>query len=342
MHYLDRNEFQFDLPPKCLDLIKESAAHLLSHYSRSFERHVKSPITERLAAIYGVPEENILLGYGCEDLLTQIVQHFVQKDDRVLVAQHAWWYYKKIADQVNGVTYEFPMHRTDRTFYIDIQDILSLHDKHHPKVVLLANPNNPTGDGFAIHDIETLITRCPDTLFVLDEAYWGYEGDGNAHVSKFFQNYPNAVILRTFSKFYGLAGVRIGFGFVHPQHHALIQGANRYLGFNRMSEELALAALDSHDHYLDVSKIVEQEKERYCSTLRSLPGVRVYDSKANFILISIPEKTVKPLKDGFQKAGIKVRFFDEKGLENHFRVSIGKPEVNDLVFQCIQDAVSRT
>jgi histidinol-phosphate aminotransferase len=341
MHYLDRNEYQFDLPEKCLQVLQNSPANLLTHYSRTFERHMQSRITERLAADYGIPEKNILLGYGCEDLLKQIVHHFVKKGDGVLVAQYAWWYFKKIASEVEGVTREFPVHMNETRFHVDLQDILDLHDRFHPKLIILANPNNPTGDAMEVKDLEVLIQRCPDTQVVLDESYWGYHDAENAHVRRFMQNYPNAVVLRTFSKFFGLAGVRIGFGFIHPEHDIFIRYANRYLGFNRLSEELVLSALDSFDHFKGVARLVDDEKQRYYRELRLLPGVRAFESKANFILIAVPEKTVNALKANFKKSNILVRFFEDGGLENHFRVSIAKPEINAQVIRCIQEAVAR-
>jgi histidinol-phosphate aminotransferase len=340
MYYLDRNEFQFDLPSPCIDVLKNGSTQLLTHYSRSFERKIKSTITERLSEVFQVPEKNILLGYGCEDLLTQIVQYFVKEGDAVLVAQHAWWYYREITQQARGTVHEYPMYKTDKTFYIDMNDILQLYATLHPKLIFLANPNNPTGDGFTIDAIADVIARCPDTLFVFDEAYWGYEDEDNSHVPRFQQNLPNVIILRSFSKYFGLPGIRIGFGFVHAKHQAFIQSSQRYLGFNRLSEEMALKTLDSMDHYRNISAVLRQEKNRFYSTLRPLPGVNVYESKANFIMISIPEAAVAPLKDNLRNEAIKVRFFDEKGLENHFRVSIAKPEINTLVLQCLKNAVS--
>ncbi len=340
MHYLDRNEYQFELPPRCIEILQNSPSSLLTHYSRSFERNAKSTITERIAKIFNIPEENILLGYGCEDLLTQLVHYFIKQGDGILVAQHAWWYYKKIADEVSGVTLEFPMYKDEFSFRVNVNDILTLYNTHHPKIILIANPNNPTGDMLSNDDLETLIRHCPQAMMLIDESYWGYHEKQNAHLHRFLKLYPNIVILRTFSKYYGLAGVRIGFGFIHQKHEQFINFSKRYLGFNRLSEELALAALDSADHYEAMSRLVENEKLRYYSELRSLSGVRVYDSKANFVLISVPSNVLPKLKANFKKANILVRFFENNGLENHFRISIAKPEINSLVFQCIKDAVS--
>jgi histidinol-phosphate aminotransferase len=340
MYYLDRNEFQFELPPRCLAVLRDSSPDLLTHYSRSFQNNIKSPITERLSRIMGVPEQNILLGYGCEDLLMQIIQHFVAKGDGVLVAQYAWWYYKKIADNVAGVTYEFPVHKNKTTFRTDVHDVLRLAQKHQPKVILIANPNNPTGDSMSLEDLELLIRSLPESLVVIDESYWGYHDKANAHVPYFLQNYPNAVILRTFSKYYGLPGIRIGFGVIHSKHGQLINTSMRYLGFNQLSEKIALATLESSDYYETVNQTISSGKDHYCQELRPLPGVQVYDSNANFILISIPPEALPKLKTLFCGAEIAVRFFTNNGLESHFRVSLAEPQVNALVIQCIKEAVS--
>jgi histidinol-phosphate aminotransferase len=111
------------------------------------------------------------------------------------------------------------------------------------------------------------------------------------------------------------------------------------LGFNQLSEKIALATLESSDFYENVNRIISDEKNRYYEELRPIPGVRVYDSNANFILVSIPPDMISKVKKRFVEEGIAVRFFDNNGLESHFRVSIAKPSVNALVIQGIKEAV---
>jgi histidinol-phosphate aminotransferase len=314
---------------------------MLTHYSRSFENHSKSVITERFAHTLGIPEENILLGSGCEDLLMQILQSFVAKGDEVLIAQYAWWYYKKIVSIVGGISVEFPIQKTDTSFFLDIQEVKKLVDKHRPKVVLIANPNNPTGDCVSIDDMEILVQSCPDSIFVLDESYWGYHENDNAHIQRFLASYPNAIILRTFSKYYGLPGIRIGIAIIHSIHSYLINTNKRYLGFNQLSEKIAIAALESSGHYETLNQLITQEKNRFYEELRPLPGVQVYNSSTNFVLISVTSAILSELKQQFIEAHILVRYFNDNGLENHFRVSIASPTINTLVFECIKKAVSR-
>jgi len=134
--------------------------------------------------------------------------------------------------------------------------------------------------------------------------------------------------------------VRIGFGFIHERNSQFINFANRYLGYNRISEKLAIAALDSEDHYDKIRELMNTDRERYYQELRTLPGVQVYKTEANFILVELPERSLQPLKELLAADNIAVKFLSEKGLENHLRISIAPLEVGDKVRQAIKKAVS--
>jgi len=221
-----------------------------------------------------------------------------------------------------------------------VDDLLELYNEYKPKVILIASPNNPTGNSVTINDLEKILQKCPDSFVVIDEAYWGYSGTDNSYVKQFISNYENVILLRTFSKFYGLPGVRIGFGFIHERNSQFINFANRYLGYNRISEKLAIAALDSEDHYDKIRELMNTDRERYYQELRTLPGVQVYKTEANFILVELPERSLQPLKELLAADNIAVKFLSEKGLENHLRISIAPLEVGDKVRQAIKKAVS--
>ena len=342
MHYLDRNEFQFDLPPKCLKFLDNIEPSLMTHYTRDYSRNIKSIISERIANDYSIPEHNVLLGYGAEDLLKQTIHYFLKEKSNLLVPQNSWWYYQKIAEEVGGITVQFPVHKTEKAFEVRIEDLLRLYSDYKPKVILIASPNNPTGNSISIEDLEKVITGCPESFIAIDEAYWGYTNTDNTYIKRFIENYENVIILRTFSKFYGLPGVRIGFGFINEKNDQFINFANRYLGYNRISEKLAMAALDSPDHYKRISQIMEEDKNKYYDELRTLKGVKVYETDANFILIEIPEKSADKLKELLTSQNISVKFLSEKGLENHLRISIAPVEVGNMVRNAIKQAVKES
>jgi histidinol-phosphate aminotransferase len=339
-YYMDRNEFQFDLPQKVLDVLKNAHPELLTHYTRDYTKNVKSVISEKIGEIFGVPEPNVLLGYGAEDLLKQMIHYYLDEGSKLLVPENSWWYYQSIADEVGGITIQFPIHKTKTTYRVDVDDLISIYNRQHPQVILIASPNNPTGDGISIEDIEKVLEHCGDSFIALDEAYWGYQSGDNSHVKRFIEKYPNLIILRTFSKYYGLPGVRIGYGFINEANERFIKFANRYLGYNRLSENLALAAMDSEEYYAGIRKIMQADKEKYYSETRQLPGVKVYDTYANFILIEVPEGVSEKIKELLEPQNILIKYLSSGSLKNHLRISLAKVEIGDKVRKAIKEAAA--
>ena len=133
--YLDRNESQYGPAPACFEVLKADNFKNLSEYSRDFSRGVKSCLSERLANDFGVPEKNILLGYGGEDILKQAVHCYINKGDKIMIPSYSWWYYKKIADEKEGVKIEYPIVEGEDSFYYDIQGMLKIYEEEKPKLV---------------------------------------------------------------------------------------------------------------------------------------------------------------------------------------------------------------
>src|ERR1017187_5940064 len=108
-----------------------------------------------------------MFGYGAEDLLKQVVHCFIDKGDKILTPSHSWWYYKKIADERQGVKYEYPIVEGEDSYHFDIQAMLKIYDAHKPKVVLISSPNNPTGNRLEQDELKTLLHRMRDAVVVL-------------------------------------------------------------------------------------------------------------------------------------------------------------------------------
>lgn len=341
MIYLDRNEYPFELPPKVTSILSDIPHELITHYTRVYQKNIKSVLSSYMSDFHGVPEQNVLLGYGSEDILKQAIHYFLEKREKLLVPENSWWYYQKIADEVGGITMQFPMRKTETKYYIDVEDIIKIYHSNYPKVILISTPNNPTGNGISVEELEVLVRECPYSYVILDEAYWGYDLTDDTHIKRFTEKYPNVLILRTMSKFYGLPGLRVGFGFINSSHSQFIDFSNRYLGFNRISEELAMAALDSKDHYEKIKATVMKERDLFYKELRPVKGIRVFDTMTNFILIEIPEYAKAPLKATLEENKILVKFMAEKGLENHVRVCFGKPETGVIMRKAFIEAVKQ-
>ncbi len=337
--YLDRNENHYGPAPACFKALKKSNFGKLSNYSRDFVRGVKSKLSEKLAAEFQIDEKQVLLGYGGEDILKQVVHCYLHKNEKILVPQYSWWYYKVIADEVEGIREMYPIIEEDTTFRFDVDKIIASVNEHKPKIVLISSPNNPTGNAMSVPELFRLLDAVKDTVVVMDEAYTVFVNSDRKYVKDIIDNYPNVLIIRTFSKYYALAGIRIGFAFMGKNLSQFSKFSSRYLGYNRLSERVAIAALEADDYYAEMRQNMLADLDMYFNELNKLKGFTAYKSEANFILVKIPAEIKVPLNDYMKSKGIMLKFMSEDGLNNHIRITIGTREENKLAMDGIREFV---
>ena len=339
MNFLDRNEFNFERSQKVVDAIRNFDPTDLCFYTRIYDQGKKSVISVRLSEIYNVPEERILLGYGGEDILKNVVHYFLMVGERktILIPEFSWWYYNRIAGECGGNFEMYPLHETEDTFAYDVDEVIEYTNRIHPRMLLLASPNNPTGNGLTPAEIGRIMENIPDdTMVLIDEAYASFISTDTAYIAPLVDKYDNLIISRTLSKFYGLPGLRVGFGFIGKGHDQFISFINKYLGFNRFSEAVALAALDSDEHYRKVADDMEWGRQLYKRELDMLPGFKVYKSVANFILIKYPLEIYDELKKALALNDYKIKFMTDKGLESCVRITLGRREQTQAVCDTIK------
>lgn len=337
--YLDRNENLYGPSPECHHALREANLAQLSLYSRNYLRGTKSDLSERLALDEGLPERQILLSYGSEDLLKQIIHCYLDAGDTLLVPDHSWWYYGAVAAEVNGISIAYPLIDRGDRFAYDPETVTALYDKHKPRVILIASPNNPTGNSIAPAALEKIATHCAESVIVLDQAYHGFSAEPSTGVAELIAAHPRIVVLRTFSKYYALAGLRIGYGFAGAALERLTTFSQRYLGYNRISEIIALAALDHPSYYRETARRMQEDKLTYYQLLSTMPGLSCYRSDANFVLVRYNRALKRALEGEFQERGIVVKFQDLPGLEDCMRITIGTPEQNLRVRDALRAVV---
>ncbi len=349
MNYLDRNEFNFEPSQQVVDAIRHFDPKDLCFYTRIYDQGKKSVISVRLSEIYGVPEQQVLLTYGGEDMLKNAIHYFLTTCDdgsqtlnkKILIPEFSWWYYNRVANECGGTFEMYPLHEQDDTFAYDVEEVIAYTNRIHPRMLLLASPNNPTGNGLTPAEISHIMEHIPaDTIVLIDEAYASFVSTDTAYIAPLIEKHDNLIISRTLSKFYGLPGLRVGFGFIGKGHDQFMSYVNKYLGYNRFSEAVALAALDSDDHYRRVADDMEWGRQLYRNRLGHLEGFKVYKSVANFILIRYPLAIKERLQQALQAQDYKIKFMADKGLESCLRITLGRKEqtqtVVDTILSCLE------
>ena len=339
MNFLDRNEFNFAPSPLVVETLKNFPAEKLCFYTRIYDEGKKSIFSVYLAEQYGIDESRVMLGYGGEDILKQAVHYYLSLDEgnkKMLVPKFSWWYYKSIADEINGITMQYPLYEEGNTYKYDFDALRRMLAEEKPRVLLLASPNNPTGNSLTPDELDTLLKDVPqDVVVIVDEAYASFVNEDSSYIRRLTDKYPNLIIVRTLSKFYGLPGLRMGFAFMGENHKAFAKYGNKYLGYNRISEDLAIAALKSEDHYRSIANSMNSDRRMYKEILEALPGFKVYDSQANFILVKYPIELKERLQKAMAGMDYKIKFMNEPDINTHLRITLGRPEQNRAVAETI-------
>jgi histidinol-phosphate aminotransferase len=253
----------------------------------------------------------------------------------MLLPKQSWWYYKSVASEVYGKPVEYPLHARHAQFVYDPDEIAELYDVHKPQIILIASPNNPTGNSIGSDALTALIDHCSSSVIILDEAYAGFSGESTSHLPHLLGSHERLIVLRTFSKYYALAGLRIGYACVANGLTHLIAYSARYLGYNQLSEQIAMAALDDEPYYRMISQRMRQDKLLYYKEFHSMKGFTPFLSDANFILVRYPESCKSVLQRELEKKKIVLKFFEDRVLDNHMRVTIGTEEQNAYVLSSL-------
>ena len=269
------------------------------------------------------------LAHRMDDTVSEYFRAFRDNEDTQFV--------NRVASECGGDFVMYPLHETEDTFTYDVNEVIEYANRVHPRMLLLASPNNPTGNGLTPEEIGQIMENIPiDTIALIDEAYASFVSTDTHYIAPLVDKYDNLIISRTLSKFYGLPGLRVGFGFIGKGHDQFLSYVNKYLGFNRFSEAVALAALNSDEHYRRVADEMEWGRQLYKRELGNLPGFKVYKSVANFVLIKYPVEIKEELKNALAIQDYKIKFMGDKGLESCLRITLGRKEQTQVVCDTIK------
>lgn len=278
-------------------------------------------LKHKLASVWNVPPDWILLGRGSDELLLHIVQTFVEPGDGVVFSTPSFVMYDILSTLMDATAVKVPL----RDFTHDLAAIAEAVTER-TKVIFLDNPNNPTGT--IVHDraVRALLNELPDgVLLVLDEAYAEFvEAKDYPQTLDYIREGRPVIMLRTFSKAYGLAGLRIGYGIARPELTQHLLKVREPFNVSSIAAAAAEAALDDAEFLERVRKTVWMGKRMMYRALEQL-GVRYVPTEANFVLIDV-RRPAKEVADALLQKGVIVRPCEPFGLPTHLRVDISTPE----------------
>ncbi|WP_018547570.1 histidinol-phosphate transaminase [Streptomyces sp. LaPpAH-108] len=279
-------------------------------------------LMSELAGRFGVPLSHIATGTGSVGVAQQLVQATSGPGDEVIYAWRSFEAYP-IITQISGArSVQVPL--TDG----DVHDLDAMADAitDRTRLIFVCNPNNPTGTVVRRAELERFLDRVPsDVLVVLDEAYREFIRDPEVPDGvELYRERPNVCVLRTFSKAYGLAGLRVGFAIAHEPVAAALRKTAVPFGVSHIAQEAAIASLEAEDELLGRVGSLVCERQRVSEALRA-QGWTVPESQANFVWLRLGERTTE-FAEACERHGVVVRPFAGEGV----RVTIGETEANDI------------
>ncbi len=283
----------------------------------------------RLARYHGLAMECITLGNGSNDILVLLAEAFLTPQTEAVYSQYCFAVYPIAVQAVGAKACVAPALPNGHAMPLghDLDAMLGLVSER-TRLVFVANPNNPTGTWIDTAGLRRFIQALPSTtLVVLDEAYFDYSRAVDCpDASRWVQEFPNLVVVRTFSKVHGLAGLRVGYGLSNPQVADLLNRLRQPFNVNSLALAAATAALDDEEHLRKTVELNHQGLQQLRAGLRKL-GLTVLPSAANFVLVDLG-RPAGPVHEGLLRRGVIARPVGNYGLANHLRVSTGTAEQN--------------
>jgi len=293
-------------------------------------------LRKSISAFAGVGEEYLLAGSGADELIDLLMRVMLEPDDIILSCPPTFGMYSFDAELNAARCIEVPR---NADFSLDMESIRKAVDKYQPKLLFVTSPNNPDGSLIPPDVMDKLLSL--PALLVLDEAYIEFAGENlGAELSRIREvpQRENLVVLRTFSKWAGLAGLRIGYGAFPLWLMPTLWKSKQPYNVNVAASVAAQVSLQHSEELAEVVEQLKNERTRLFVALQEIEYLKPYPTQSNFILCKVVGKDAAELKTQLaQEHGIFIRYFNKTGLRDHIRISVGRPQDTDTFMEALKN-----
>ncbi len=298
-------------------------------------------LAQRLADKHALPRECITLGNGSNDVLDLVARVFLTPAHSAVFSEYAFAVYPIAVQAVGAQARVAPAHDGSRgpAYGHDLEAMMDRVDSS-TRLVFIANPNNPTGTWLAESGLEDFIASLPaHVMVVVDEAYFEYVAHANyPDTSRWVERFPNLIVTRTFSKAYGLAGLRVGYALSHPHVANLLNRVRHPFNVNLVAQAAALAALDDHGH---LDKSIRYNHEGMFQLLTGISRLELgsIESAGNFLTVDTGRSGLD-VYNALLQEGVIVRPLANYGMPQHLRVTIGRMDENARFLKSLEKVLA--
>jgi len=315
--------------PPSLYVLQVMRDHLHENL-RLYPNSRSAALRRKLAEFYGMKEEQIFCGNGCDEIISLIFRTFAERSDKVIMPYPTYTLYKTAAE-IHEVPYEFI--DTNDDFEIELDEYLN----RSAKLCFLANPNAQTGILLPLDKIEGFLREYPG-LLALDETYIDFAPEGSS-AYRLVDRYDNLIVMRTFSKSSSLCGIRVGYAFGHPELIEALDKTKDSYNIAYLNQVAAVAALEDYEYVQNNAREIAKTRDWLSHELREL-DFNVVPSAGNYILARHSQVAARDIYTRLLERNILVRYFNDRRLDEYVRISIGTPEQMQRVYKAIKDIVT--
>ena len=317
---LDGNENPYGCSPRVRRALAKYAFYHI--YPDPLHREIMGPLKKYV----GVGQEHIVAGSGSDELIDLILRVFLEPGDKVINCVPTFGMYPFSTAVCGGKTVTVPR---NAKYEVDIEGVKAAIDSR-TKVIFIASPNNPTGNATSQKDILKLVET--GIIVVMDEAYYEFCGET---VASLVPKYSNLIVLRSFSKWAGLGGLRVGYGIFPSNVAELIRRIKIPYNVNIAAMIAVRESLADKAYLQGKVKAIIAERKRLSDKLKKQGLLSPLPSQSNFILCPVVKEDARKIKAWLDKRGIFVRYFATPRLNNMLRISVGKPEHTDALIEAL-------
>jgi histidinol-phosphate aminotransferase len=321
---LNTNENPYPPSPEALKVLRELDGELLRRYPDP----MAGAFRDAASQVLGVPADWILVGNGSDDLLTMIIRACSEPGRGVVYPMPTYVLYRTLA-QIQGADYvEVPYHED---YTLPVEQLIEAGGA----VTFVASPNSPSGTVAPMEQLEKLAAQLSGVL-VIDEAYVDF---AESNALELVKTYDNVIVLRTLSKGYSLAGLRLGFGVANPSLlEGLIKVKDSY-NVDAVACAIGAAAIADRNHTTANAQKIKASRSQMADALQQL-GFNVLPSQANFLLAQFPSGNAESLYKSLKERGILVRYFNQPRLTDKLRITVGTPEQNEALIKALGEILA--
>jgi len=322
---LASNENPLGPSPKAVEAIRAAAGEI-----HRYPDGASFALRSKLAARLGVAENQLVFGTGGDEILELIAKTLIGPGDEVVYAWPSFAMYPIVIKGMGATGVPVPLTED----LVHDLDAMAAAVTDRTRVVMVCNPNNPTGTSVGAAEFDRFVAALPDdVVLAVDEAYFEFvRRDDYPDVIALMGRRPGTLVLRTFSKIYGLAGIRIGYGICDAELASYLERARHPFNVNRLAEVAALAALDDDEHARRTIELNTAGLEYLAAELGRM-GIKTWPSEANYILA----ETGAEVFEALLARGVIVRPMAGFGLTEHVRISVGLPEENERLIKTLAE-----